>query len=133
MKELLEHETGSLTRENIQAYAEQNNQGAISVQSTAPAVASDCHFSALGFEQGEKGNGEAHSPFGDEEAAGDDAALLDSIFAQAGAGSLGAQQDQPTTMFDTSQVANPELEESSFFDNIGNCGPNNQLEQEGSF
>lgn len=124
MDELLKHETGEFTRENIQAYGEQQGR-AISPISRAhtppepPKVISKPQPESSSDEDEDEGMEDGLSPFGDEEAAGDEAALLNAIFSQAGAGLPSTQSTQSNSIFDEVNPVNSGDEGSDFFSTLG--------------
>lgn len=123
MNELLKRETGELTRENVQAYGEQQGRAVSPIDraNTPPAppkVVSKPQPDSSSDVEEEGGLVDRRSPFDDEEIAGD-AAIFSSIFTQAGTGIPGTQQELPTSIFDSVNVENSNVDESDFFNTLG--------------
>ena len=124
MNELLKHETGELTWENVQAYGEQQGRAVSPIDraNTPPAppkVVSKPQPDSSSDEDEEGGLVDRRSPFDGEESAGDDTAIFNSIFTQAGTGALGAHQEQQNSIFDSVNVENSNVDESDFFNKLG--------------
>jgi len=124
MNELLKHETGELTRENVQAYGEQQGRAVSPIDraNTPPAppkVVSKPQPDSSSDEEEEGGLVDRRSPFDDEEVTGDDAEIFNSIFSQTGTGIPDTQKEQPNSIFDSINMENPSVDESDFFSTLG--------------
>jgi len=123
MDELRKHGTGGLTRENVQGYGEQQGRAASPIDRTntppaPPKVVSKPQPDSSSDEDEEGEPVNKRSPFDDEESAGDDVAIFNSIFSQTGAGIPDPHQEQPNSTLDSANVQSPNLDDSEFFNTL---------------